>query len=86
MVEQCIGCGRESDKQGYKIVAVINKVDTPKLPPDAAAFQGSFVHRPVCDNCHRDPVHRKTTIKGHFFERQFAPRAVAMAGSTTIRG
>lgn len=85
MADTCIGCGRASDKQGFQIIAVINKADTPALPTDPPNA-GSFVHRPVCDNCHRDPAHRKTLIKGHFFETAYALRAVAMAGSTEIKG
>lgn len=71
----CYGCGRESAPEGYRIVAVVKKDDG-----------SGFVSKDVCDNCHRDPAHRKRTIKGHFFQKDDAPIAVALAGSSTIRG
>jgi len=71
--EICCGCGRESGKQGYRIVAVVRAAD-------------GFVHKPVCDTCHADPSSRTTVIKGHFFEKSHAARAVALAGSDSIRG
>ncbi len=75
MVEKeiCCGCGRESDKHGYAIVAVVREGDR-------------FVHKPVCGACHADPANRRTTIKGHFFEKGRAARAVALAGADTIQG
>lgn len=44
-----------------------------------------LVAQPVCDICHYDPGHRTRVIKGHFFRRQDAPKAIALAGADTIR-
>jgi hypothetical protein len=43
-----------------------------------------YAARPVCRPCWRDPAHRTTLIKGHFFPRAQASVAVRAAGSATV--
>jgi hypothetical protein len=72
--ETCYGCGRPSDGPTHPIVAIVRRGD-------------GFVAEPVCRTCHEVPKNRTMRkIKGHFFARNEAPRAIAFAGSDRIRG
>jgi hypothetical protein len=72
--EICYGCGAASDGSTHPIVAVVREGDR-------------FVTHPVCRTCHQVPKNRTARkIKGHFFERGQAPRALMHAGSSAIQG
>lgn len=76
----CIGCdsspGRAAHTKGpleHPMVAIVRSGE-------------AWEAKPVCRECWIDPEHRKKLIKGHFFERAAAQRALDMAGSDTIQG
>lgn len=46
---------------------------------------GVFRSRPVCDNCHCDPEHRKRVLKMHFFPAD-AKGVVEAAGGSNLSG
>jgi hypothetical protein len=68
-MDTCCGCGA-SLAAPSQYVAVIKEGDT-------------FVNKPVCDPCHRDPAHRTVALKAHFFPRHAAKAATSAAGSST---
>jgi len=72
-LEPCIGCGAMS--VSHPFVGVTRDKESGEM----AAF-------PVCAACWKDPAHRKTVLKMHFFPREKAKVAVAMAGSNAIGG
>lgn len=67
--EVCEGCGATAPH--HPIVGITSK-------------GGVFVSVPVCIACWRDPAHRTTPIKAHFFRREDADRALARAGSADL--
>lgn len=69
MIETCVGCGVEAGQ--HPIIAVVR--DEP-----------AWASKPVCDRCWRDPAHRATPIKGHFFNRGDAAVALRFAGSANV--
>jgi hypothetical protein len=74
----CVGCGVEPNSTSggaHPMVAIVRNLES-----------GKWGAHPVCVACHRDPAHRNNHIKGHFFERRAAQRALAMAGSPNIGG
>lgn len=68
-MDTCCGCGASLTAPS-QYVAVIKEDDT-------------FVNKPVCDACHRDPAHRTVTLKAHFFPRHAATAATSAAGSSS---
>jgi len=79
----CAGCGAEA--AAHPIVCIMREQDVPAgAVPMTASSRRGFVGLPVCGACHRDPARRRRTLKGHFFDRQHAGRAVSAAGSHTL--
>lgn len=79
-MEICYGCGAKAEAHPFVVVVNASDVET-----DEKSERG-FAHVPVCAACHRDPSHRTTPIKGHFFPREMADRARDAAGSPNIGG
>lgn len=69
-METCAGCGAQVAQHPY--VAVCR---------DAS---GAWVALPVCLDCWREPAHRTTQLKAHFFPVRLAAQAVAAAGSSNL--
>jgi hypothetical protein len=63
------------------MVVVRNEVDA-----GAGDNPLKFVASPVCGGCHADPAHRRTVLKGTFFEPSQAHAAVALAGVRDASG
>ncbi len=68
--EPCAGCGVFADN--HPIVGI-------KMDED-----GKFGAFPVCGTCHRDPSHRTSTLKMHFFPVKMKALALERAGSENI--
>lgn len=80
MAETCGGCGASADQ--YPYVAVMNKADAGSLPVvQTSQDNPDWVGVAVCEACWRDPAHRTTPLKCHFFPRASARVAVVLAGS-----
>jgi hypothetical protein len=67
MVEVCLGCGVVAEKSPHPWVGVTRDED------------GNMNSWPVCDACFKDPAHRQTVLKMHFFPRNHAAIAVDAA-------
>jgi hypothetical protein len=91
-MEACVGCGAEAGR--HPIAAVVRDESTRLLDTFAKAVAplgvkevvgpDRFMSVPVCEACWRNPAHRKTPIKGHFFQRSEESTAVRLAGSGAI--
>lgn len=71
-MKTCAGCGASAQLHPYVVVQ--------------AADGGGFESKPVCTPCWKDPAHRTTPLKGHFFQVHQAEAAVAAAGSSSLGG
>ena len=67
----CAGCGARSATHPW--VGVMREGD-------------AFVSVPVCEDCWRDPGHRKVKLKAHFFPAKDAAFAVSRAWATSLGG
>lgn len=71
-MEACAGCGASAQKHPWGCVWNFND------------GRGA-VSQPCCNDCYKDPAHRTTKLRGHFFDRQTADTVgVAKAGSSTL--
>ena len=70
-VEPCSGCGEMASS--HPMIGVARDAETDEM----AAF-------PVCGPCWKDPAHRITPLKMHFFPRAQEAVAVARAGNGDI--
>jgi hypothetical protein len=87
-MEKCAGCGIAArEGQAAAIVAVMNEEDAARSLGTVIGSPSAkgFVAVPVCRACHEDPEHRAVPIKGAFFPRAQARRAVAAAGYSGIQ-
>lgn len=83
-METCAGCGAQAEE--FPIIGVVNKDDElAHLAVIHSLDNPDWKGIPVCDACWRNPAHRKTPLKCHFFLRGAGKIGVAAAGSDTIR-
>jgi hypothetical protein len=71
---QCCGCGVVLEQE-TEFVAVMS------APKAEGGIE--WIGKSVCDECHRDPAHRRGPLKAHFHPRRRGASAVASAGSST---
>jgi hypothetical protein len=71
--EICAGCDRPAATGAHHLMVGVTR-----------NAEGQMKAFPVCEECWKDPAHRKRNLKMHFFDRRLADRAVKAADENIL--